>query len=210
MAAAPRIQVLAGVNGAGKSSIGGAALRAAGVDYYDPDEQARKLRARGLSVDEANARAWATGRALLERAVDRGWNFAFETTLGGNTIPRLLRDAARRGSDVFIWYVGLSSADLHVARVAQRVRKGGHDIPEEKIRERYERSRLNLIALLPTVAELRLWDNSVDADPSAGLAPEPVLVLHLRRGVVVAPSDLSATPQWARPVVSSALKASRA
>lgn len=201
--------MLAGVNGAGKSSIVGAALRGAGADYYNPDELARELVARGIFQAEANAQAWATGRKLLERAINERLTFAFETTLGGNTIPRLLADAARRGLELFVWYVGLESADLHVARVARRVRRGGHDIPEERIRERYERSLMNLVALLPAITELRLFDNSADADPAAGVAPEPALILHLRRGTVVAPPDLSATPPWARPVVAAALKAGR-
>jgi predicted ABC-type ATPase len=58
----PRIYVLAGVNGAGKSSIGGAAIRASGADYYNPDEAARELMVTqpGLTLAEANAAAWQT------------------------------------------------------------------------------------------------------------------------------------------------------
>jgi predicted ABC-type ATPase len=206
---APRLYVLAGANGAGKSSIGGAAFRAAGADYYNPDEVARALVARRTPLVDANALAWATGRELLERAIQRGWTFAFETTLGGNTIPRLLGNAAARGSEISVWYVGLESADLHVARVRARVERGGHDIPEALVRTRYERSLLNLIALLPALTELRLYDNSLEADLAAGSAPLPRLILHLERGVVVAPADLSATPSWARSVVAAALRLGR-
>lgn len=202
----PRIQVFAGVNGAGKSSIGGAEMRAVGTDYYNPDEFARELMERGATRDEANAQAWAAGRRLLERAIDRGTTFAFETTLGGSTITRLLQTAAARGSELFVWYAGLASPDLHIARVRARVRQGGHDIPEALIRQRYERSLLNLIALLPSLTELRLYDNSAEADPAAGVAPKPRLLLHLQRGTVAGPSDLSATPEWARPVVAAALR----
>jgi predicted ABC-type ATPase len=204
-----RIQVYAGVNGAGKSSIGGAQMRAEGGDYYNPDEAARDLTASGASLDVASARAWATGRALLERAIDRGWDFAFETTLGGNTITRLLQGAASRGIEVFVWYVGLASAELHVARVRARVLRGGHDIPEALIRQRCERSLLNLISLLPSLTELLLYDNSFEGDPAAGVRPRPRLLLHLRQGVVVGPADLSATPEWARPVVAAALRLRR-
>jgi predicted ABC-type ATPase len=201
-----RIQVYAGVNGAGKSSIGGAEIRAQGADYYNPDEVARDLAAGGVSLEAANAQAWATGRALLEQAIDSGSDFAFETTLGGSTITRLLHEAASRGREVFVWYVGLANADLHVARVRARVGRGGHDIPEELIRQRYERSRLNLIALLPSLKELRVYDNSAEGDPTTGVAPRPRLVLHLRRGRVVGPADLAATPEWARPIVAAALR----
>jgi predicted ABC-type ATPase len=201
-----RIRVLAGVNGAGKSSVGGAALRADGGDYYNPDEVARDFVAQGATVADANARAWAGGRDLLARAIERGSAFTFETTLGGRTITRLLQEAAARGAEVSVWYVGLASADLHVERVKARAREGGHDIPEGLIRERYDRSRLNLIALLPSLAELRVYDNSMDADPAARVAPRPRLVLHLRRGVVAGPGDLATTPEWARPIVAAALR----
>jgi predicted ABC-type ATPase len=205
----PRIQVLAGVNGAGKSSIGGAEMRAAGSNYYNPDEATRQLQEKGASLDDANARAWALGRTLLERAIDRGLDFAFETTLGGSTIARLLREASERGIEVFVWYVGLASADLHLARVRARVRRGGHDIPETLIRQRYERSRLNLISLLPSLTQLRLYDNSAEGDPAAGVTPRPRLVLHFDRGMIVGPADLSATPEWARPVVAAVLRLAR-
>lgn len=162
----PRIYVLAGVNGGGKSSIGGAAFRESGADYYNPDEVARELMAvrPALMPAEANAAAWRRGRALLERVIRERLDFAFETTLGGNTIPRLLLEAARNGIDVHVWYVGLRSPELHVERVAARVRRGGHAIPEDAIRQRYDRSRLNLVQLLPSLTALRVYDNSEPAD----------------------------------------------
>ena len=204
----PRIYVLAGVNGGGKSSIGGAAFRESGADYYNPDEVARELLAAWpeLTPAEANAAAWQTGRSLLERAVRERFDFAFESTLGGNTIPRLLREAARSGIEVRVWYVGLKSPELHVERVAARVRRGGHAIPEETIRQRYDRSRLNLVELLPWLAALRVYDNSEQADPEAGGQPAPRLVLHLEEGRILGPEDLSQTPDWAKPIVAVALQ----
>jgi predicted ABC-type ATPase len=202
-----RLYVLAGVNGAGKSSIGGAAIRAAGGNYYNPDEAARELIAAnpGLSQTDANAAAWGQGRKRLERAFDQRLDFVFETTLGGTTMPRLLADAASRGIEVYVFYVGLASADAHIERVRQRVRAGGHDIPEDAIRRRYRHSRLNLVQLLPALTELRVYDNSEAADPAAGQAPEPVLVLHMQRGRIVGPPDLASTPDWAKPIVAAAV-----
>jgi predicted ABC-type ATPase len=205
---APRLYVLAGVNGAGKSSVGGAMMRASGADYYNPDEAARKLIATNPGLDQvkANAAAWHQGRRLLERAIQERKDFAFETTLGGSTIPGLLSEAAAQGFEVRIWYVGLASPELHIGRVRNRVRAGGHDIPESSIRRRWRHSRLNLIQLLPRVAELRVYDNSFDADPAAGSAPRPTLVLHLDHGEIIGPPDLSSTPEWAKPIVAAALK----
>src|SRR6266498_3653516 len=162
-----RIYVLAGVNGAGKSSIGGAAFRASGADYYDPDEAARALTAVNppLTQADANSAAWHTGVKLLRQAIAEHKNFAFETTLGANTIPRLLTQAASQGIEIYVWYVGLSSPELHIERVRARVRQGGHDIAAEHIHRRYEHSRLNLIDLLPRITALRIYDNSTDGDP---------------------------------------------
>lgn len=202
-----QIHVLAGVNGAGKSSIIGATIRDKGGEYYNPDEAAREIMAAnpGLPQTEANAAAWEQGRKLLERAIDQGLDFTFETTLGGNTIPGLLAEAAKRGIEVHVIYVGLGSADAHIQRVRQRVRAGGHDIAEADIRRRWRHSVINLVTLLPMLTELRVYDNSATADPATGQAPKPVLVLHTKRGRIVGPADLTATPAWAKPIVGAAL-----
>jgi predicted ABC-type ATPase len=201
--------VLAGTNGAGKSSIAGAMLLRQRVEYFNPDEAARRILAAnpGISQPQANGAAWHEGRRLLERAIAERLDFAFETTLGGRMITDLLERAASQGIEVRIWYVGLSSPELHIARVRARVGKGGHDIPEARIRERYDASRLNLIRLLPSLGELWVYDNSKEADPDAGVAPEPKLVLHLRRGAIVGSCDLRLTPEWAKAIVAAALQA---
>jgi len=203
-----RIYVIAGVNGAGKSSIGGAAFRSYGSDYYNPDEAARQLIAAdsGLDPAEANAAAWRQGVGLLRQAITERLDFALETTLGGNTIPRLLAEAAAQGVAIYVWYAGLSSPELHLRRVRSRVRQGGHNVPEDAIRRRYERSRLNLIALLPLLTALRMYDNSAEADPADGATPEPVLVLHTERGKILNLDDLPHASDWAKPIVAAALK----
>ena len=183
-------------------------IRAAGGEYYNPDEAARALIVAnpGLEQVKANAAAWRQGRRLLERALAERLDFAFETTLGGGTMTRLLSEAAAAGFEVHVFYVGLASPEMHLARVRQRVAGGGHDIPEEAIRKRWRHSRLNLISLLPVLTELRVYDNSAAGDPAQGVAPQPVLILHVVRGDIVAPADLSATPAWAKSIVAAALK----
>lgn len=204
----PRLYVIAGVNGAGKSSLAGAAFRAMGSDYYNPDEVARALRAANpaLSQADANAEAWRQGLHLLKRAIEERLDFAFETTLGGNTITSLLTQAAAQDIEVRVWYAGLSNPELHVERVQARVTQGGHDIPVQDIHRRYERSRLNLIALLPHLAALRVFDNSAEADPAAGKVPRPRLILEMEGTRILGPPDLAHTPDWAKPIVAAALK----
>ena len=199
---------MAGTNGAGKSSVAGARFRAGGSDYFNPDEAARQIRSSSPSVTaaDANAEAWNEGKHLLERAISERLNFAFETTLGGNTIPALLDTALSAGLEVRIWFVGLASVDLHIARVKARVEKGGHPIPEHKIRERYDASRLNLIRLMPKLTELLIYDNSEEADPDSGVRPKPKLLLHMHSGRIVKSCDLVSVPKWATEILASALK----
>jgi len=201
--------VLAGTNGTGKSSIGGAQIRAAGQNYFNPDEATRQFMVANpsMSLDQANAAAWAEGKRRLEAAIRDRSNYAFETTLGGNTIASLLAKASKAGKAVHVWYCGLASAELHVARVAARVATGGHDIPEGKIRERYDSSRANLVDLVPHLAELYVYDNSAEADPHIGAAPEPVLLLHLKDGKIVYLFKGDQVPEWAKPILMAALKA---
>ena len=207
----PRLFVLAGTNGAGKSSIGGAIIRARGGQYFNPDEAAARIREAQphLSATQANSAAWHEGKRLLQHAIAHGMDYNFETTLGGKSFSSLLKDAASKGFEVRIWYVGLASPEHHLARVKARVKKGGHDIPEADVRRRFDQSRLQLIELLPHVAELRVYDNSDEADPHQGKAPKPRLVLHWQQAAVLAPATpqaLAETPEWAKPVVMAALK----
>jgi predicted ABC-type ATPase len=200
----PTILVLAGTNGAGKSSIGGALLEAAHAPFYNPDIETRALMAANpaLGLEEANAAAWRIGKERLEAAIAARQSFNFETTLGGSTISRLLVQAHQAGLRLRLWYCGLNSADLHVARVRSRVQRGGHDIPQEKIRERYETSRRNLCAILPSVDELILYDNSAEADPHGRQAPLPTRILHYRDGELLYLSPVM--PGWAKPIATVA------
>lgn len=205
-----RITVLAGVNGAGKSSVGGAFLEQAGGAFYNPDLAARAIRdaAPALTADAANALAWQRGRDLLEAAIARRADFNFETTLGGQTIARLLLAAVEAGATLNLWYAGLASVELHLARVAARVRKGGHSIPADVIRKRWTSSQLNLIRLLPAVTNLRVFDNSTERDPDRGHAPAPQLVLSVTDRTIdfPGPDTIAATPDWAKPIVVAAFR----
>jgi predicted ABC-type ATPase len=205
------IYVLAGTNGAGKSSVGGAMLLSRGVEYFDPDQAAMRIRSANAWVtkEEANSAAWSQGRRLLERAIAERLTFAFETTLGGHSITALLESALSVGVEVRIWYVGLISPELHIARVRSRVARGGHDIPATKIRERYDLSRLNLIQLMPKLTELRVYDNSQEADPHAGVAPKPTFILHVARAKIISSCELPATPEWAKPILWAAIGSKR-
>ena len=205
----PVLYVLAGVNGAGKSSIGGYLLERQSLTWFNPDTFARELVAvSGCDQATANAHAWTEGVRRLDEAIAGGHSHAFETTLGGHTIAARLAAAART-HDVMIWFCGLASPDLHVARVRARVAAGGHDIPEARIRERYPQALQHLLTLMPDLAHLQVYDNSAEVDVGSPI-PDPVLVLDMEDGRLVwpAPDDVDAlqrTPDWAKPLMEAAL-----
>lgn len=201
----PTLLVLAGVNGAGKSSVAGERLRAAGLDYFNPDEVTRQLCETGFSETEANSQAWRCGCERLKAAISEQHNFAFETTLGGHTIPGLIAHACET-HDVTIWFMGLDSPERHIERVTARVAAGGHAIPAQKIRERWDGARANLITLLPLLHELWVYDNS--EEQQSGLEAAPSEILHFRRGRIAGPAKnrLRLTPDWAKPIVEVALR----
>ena len=201
----PKITVLAGVNGAGKSSLLGTMLREQGGDWFNPDSVADELKQIGVDSNMANADAWEVGKNRLLHAMAEGEDYAFETTLGGNTIPALLREASE-GHDVTIWFCGLESAELHAERVARRVAGGGHHVSTDLIRVRYERSRENLISLMDALTTLRVYDNSACMDEEGSSLK---LLLNLHKGSIATPESREAlreTPEWAMPIVQHALQ----
>jgi len=206
----PFVYVLAGVNGAGKSSIGGHLLRQAGLDWFNPDTFARALnRQLGLSQAEANGQAWQEGVQRLQSALAEGRNHAFETTLGGRSIAAMLHEA-HRTHDVLMWFCGLSTPEQHIARVQARVQAGGHPIAEGDIRRRWPLALQNLISLVPVLAALQVYDNSAEAAPGDAV-PDPLLVLQMEAGALQWPAaddlqQLRRTPAWAIPLMEAALR----
>lgn len=211
--ARPVLYVLAGVNGAGKSSIGGYLLERAGLTWFNPDTFARELMvAAGCDQETANAHAWAESMRRLDEAIAQRRSHAFETTLGGTTVAMKLLKATRT-HDVLLWFCGLSSPELHISRVKARVAAGGHPIPEERIRARYPQAQLNLIKLMPHVAHLQIYDNSTEA-AADGTVPDPLFVLEMEHGQLVMPSRddvraLRGAPEWTRPILEAALRRQR-
>ncbi len=195
----PAITVFAGTNGAGKSSVIGEFLRKEGGSYFNPDEIARELKNDFplLNQEQINGYAWTIGKDQLKNAIENKSVYNFETTLGGNTIPNLIQIACKT-HDVNIFYVGLSTPELHIERVKTRVLQGGHDIPEEIIRKRYQASLLNLISLMPNLYYLRVQDNSGSIDEG----PRDLVIMQ--QGIITSITD--SMPTWAKPVAGAALR----
>lgn len=200
------ILVAAGTNGAGKSSIVQPFIEANGGAYFNPDEYARTLVRGGVALEEANALAWTKGHQGLVDAVEGNQAYAFETTLGGQSIAYQLMRALAFERHVVLLYVGLASVELHLQRIRERVARGGHDIPEPKVRERYDASRTNLLSFIGTNATIRVWDNSIQtSDGRPGSATE-IFRIQQRRLVLPEQADPKGIAFWARPLLAQAIK----
>ncbi len=113
--------------------------------------------ARGLSAFHPEGASMAAGRIMLTRLrelAEDGRDFAFETTLASRSFaPWLKQLIEERGYRLSLFFFWLPSADMAVNRVAERSRSGGHSVPEETIRRRYERGLANLFASYMPSAE---------------------------------------------------------
>src|SRR5713101_294943 len=151
------VVVLAGPNGAGKSTMAAELLvEVLGVsEFVDADVFARTL-------PRSGAAAITAGRAMLRRLDELGASrrdFGFETTLASRSFAPRIRKLTRAGYECHLVFLWLQSADLAVARVADRVRLGGHAVPEQTIRRRS--GLRNFFALYrPLTTTWRMYDNS--------------------------------------------------
>jgi len=157
----PDLIVISGANGAGKSTLAPYLLRDTLniVEYVNADTIAQ-----GLSAFAPEMAAIQAGRIMLKRLdelAEKGDDFAFETTLSTRSYARRVKILQSKGYHFQLIYLWLNSAELAVARVQERVRMGGHDIPEETIRRRYERGRRNFLDIyLPLADAWKVYDAS--------------------------------------------------
>ena len=157
----PRVVVIAGPNGAGKSTL---AAEIVGRVFGTAEFVNADTIALGLSGFSPAAVAQQAGRIMLGRLdalAAAGQDFAFETTLASRSFAPKLRHWKALGYEVQLVFLWLSGASLAEARVRRRVARGGHDIPADVVRRRYERGLGNLFNLyLPIADGWTLLDNS--------------------------------------------------
>jgi len=166
----PRLIVVGGVNGSDKSTLT-QSLRFNNVRVVDPDAIAKSLSQK--DDDSASAAAGREAIGLRKLYLKNGDSFVLETTLSGKDITRLMHKARACGYRVELHYVSLIDVQQSVDRVATRVAKGGHDIPEQDIRRRFPRSRANFVDAALLADQVVVYDNSGIDSPF-----EPVLTAH--------------------------------
>ena len=164
--ARPSVVVLGGPNGAGKSTAAPRLLRGSlKVDEFVNTDTL----AQGLSAFRPEDVAVEAGRITLGRletlALQRR-SFAFESTLASQSLARRLVRLKDDGYTVHVVFLWLPDVDLALARVAERVRSGGHDVPAQVVRRRYERGRHNFFTRYRVLADQwRLYDASAVDGP---------------------------------------------
>jgi predicted ABC-type ATPase len=161
MANTPTAIVLAGINGSGKTTASRAILAETLklMTFVNAD-----IIAQGLCGFDPNSAALEAGRIMLDRLhklAERREDFAFETTLAARTYAGWLKSLRQSGYDVHLLYFWLKSPELAIGRVANRVKAGGHHVPDETIRQRYSRSIRNFFELYqPLATTWKVYDNS--------------------------------------------------
>ena len=159
-AARPAIYLIAGCNGAGKTTFAKEFLphEVKCLRFYNADELAR-----GLSPLDPAAAAIKAGRLLLtaiRQSIGRKETFALESTLSGKTHIRIFEGALAQGYEIELHYLWLANPEQAIARVRRRVRLGGHDVPVLDIRRRFNRGRIHLIdGYLPLATRWAIWDS---------------------------------------------------
>jgi predicted ABC-type ATPase len=186
----PYVIVLAGPNGAGKSTAAPFLLPSAlSIAHFVNAD----VIAQGLSGFRPESVAVEAGRVMLSRLTelaDARESFAFETTLSGKHFARRLKDLRSVGYKVHLFFLYLPSADMAVHRVTRRIQLGGHAVPDDVIRRRYELGLRNLFRLyLPLTTSWTIYDNSIGGRPrliasgaesSAAVLAQPDLFQQLK------------------------------
>lgn len=185
----PLLLVLAGPNGSGKSTFYEAHIARTGIRFVNAD-----LILKSLPVGESSYKAAELADAERSILLGHRQSFCMETVFSdpeGRKVEFLAK-ARKAGFLVVMIFVGLDHPELSIARVVQRVQRGGHDVPDEKLRDRFPRTMANLKSALPHIDRLYLLDNSSFAHPFRLVA-----ILEGRKVMNTHPP----IPAWAEPIL---------
>ena len=160
----PKLLVVAGPNGSGKTSVTGKILRhewIEGCEYINPDNIARDMFGDWNSRD-AVMKAACYAADMREECIANGRSLIFETVLSAPDKISFIQRAKQKGYFIRLFFIGTDNPQINASRIAYRVMTGGHDVPIQKIISRYYKSVANCSLLVPVVDRLYVYDNSVD------------------------------------------------
>lgn len=167
----PTLIIIAGPNGAGKTSFANEHYETAraGLHYLNADEIARALTNARLSQGELSVRASREMLTQIDRWVDAGASFMFETTLASLTYARKIPNWRQLGYTVVLIYLRLPNVEMSIERVQRRVKQGGHNILEGVIRRRFDKSSDYFEKYHKSIVdEWYVWDSLEDEFREAG------------------------------------------
>ena len=184
--ARPTIFLIAGPNGAGKTTFYETVLKSRiAVPFINADLiQRDELRDSSM---EASYRAAEIAGVRRAACIEAGKSFVTETVFSHPSKLDLLTGARARGFRLFVFHLGLATADLAVARVKERGREGGHPVPEHKVRERFVRNA-------PLIRQAALIADRAAVYDASGLNEPPELLLRFEQGRVEYRQDV--LPGW--------------
>ncbi|GHT22119.1 ATPase AAA [Bacteroidia bacterium] len=160
----PKLLIVAGPNGSGKTSVTGKILKhewVEGCEYINPDFIARDVFG-DWNSKETVMQAAKYAADWREKCLEEGKSLIFETVLSAPDKVEFIQRAKQKGYFIRLFFIGTDSPEINAARVAQRVMEGGHDVPIQKIINRYYKSIINCALLAELVDRLYIYDNSVD------------------------------------------------
>jgi len=160
----PSIVIVAGVNGSGKSTFAATAAGKSallGQIAINPDHLTQEANADFPQLGPAGANLVGVERAekAVWRAIAEGKSAAIETVLSSSKFVPVIRAASKRRYRTRLIFIGLPTVDLALERIRSRVAQGGHDVPERKVRERWNRAHDNLVVFMRIVDDVLIFSN---------------------------------------------------
>ena len=191
----PELIIIAGPNGSGKTSVTKRFLHhewAEGTTYINPDEVANDMFG-DWNSKEAVLNAANYCAAWREKCLEEKKSFVFETVMSADDKVQFIIKAKKAGFFVRLFFISTASPKINASRIADRVMKGGHDVPITKIVSRYRKSIYNCIKVSSFVDRLYVYDNSVDGE-------EAKLQFRLANGVM-GKMYVTDVPEWAQAIL---------
>ena len=195
----PKLIVIAGPNGSGKTSLTSQILKHEWIEdctYINPDNIAQE-KFNGWNDLESVLKAAQFAANLRTECIEKRESLIFETVLSATDKIDFIERAISLGYFVRLFFVGTNHPSINASRITNRVLEGGHDVPISKIISRYYKTIINCVVLSKIVDRLYVYDNSVDYE-------NPKLLFRTKNGKLE--KFYSQINDWAKPIMDNCEK----